>query len=260
MQDLAIRPFGLRKDPWLVRAGHVVLEQSGTLGERLAAVTDFVLLHGTTQSAAGWDRLAAALTTRGHRGWTVDLASSAELGSDGYGAEVRRQVPETVVSPVVVGHSGTGLLVPAAARALGARHQVWLAAIIPDGERSLLDEVSAAPSEIFNQEWLGKDPTTDPVLATYFLFHDCDLETLQWALTTLRSFLPEGPYREAVELSPAIPSTYVVGAQDRTIKPEWSRQEAGRRLSADVVEIDAGHCPHVSRPDELADVLGRLSG
>jgi len=72
--------------------------------------------------------------------------------------------------------------------------------------------------------------------------------------------LPERAYREAVELSPAIPSTYVVGAQDRTIKPQWSRQEAGRRLSDDVVEIDAGHCPHVSRPDGLADALGRLAG
>jgi hypothetical protein len=79
----------------------------------------------------------------------VDLASSTELAPDGYGAEVRRQVSETVVNPVVVGHSGTGLLVPAAARALGARPQGWLAAIIPDGQRSMLDEVSAAPSEIF---------------------------------------------------------------------------------------------------------------
>ncbi len=39
-------------------------------------------------------------------------------------------------------------VVPAAARALGARSQVWLAAIIPGGQRSMLDEVSAAPSEI----------------------------------------------------------------------------------------------------------------
>lgn len=38
------------------------------------------------------------------------------------------------------------------------------------------------------------DPTTDPVLATYFLFHDCDLATLRWALTTLRASLPRSFY------------------------------------------------------------------
>jgi len=172
---------------------------------------------------------------------------------------VRRQVPDAVVHPVVVAHSGTGLLLPAAARLLGAHRQVWLAVAIPDGRRDLLEEVSAAPAEIFNEEWLGQDPTNEPVLATYCLFHDGDLATLRWALSTLRLFYPERAYREPVVLAPEIASTYVVCSQDRTVKPDWSRQEAVRRLSADVVEIDAGHCPHVSRSDELADVLDMLS-
>lgn len=29
-------------------------------------MTDFVLVHGTTQSPAGWDRLASELRRRGH--------------------------------------------------------------------------------------------------------------------------------------------------------------------------------------------------
>src|SRR5487761_515434 len=62
----------------------------------------------------------------------------------------------------------------AAARLLGGRHQTWLGAIIPDGQRSLRDEVMATPTEMFNEEWLGKDPIKDPILAAYFLFHDCD--------------------------------------------------------------------------------------
>ena len=32
----------------------------------------------------------------------------------------------------------------------------------------------ARATDIFHRDWLGRDPTTDPVLATYFLFHDCD--------------------------------------------------------------------------------------
>jgi len=34
---------------------------------------EFVLVHGTTQSPAGWDRLAAALGARGHRVTAIDL-------------------------------------------------------------------------------------------------------------------------------------------------------------------------------------------
>lgn len=115
---------------------------------------------------------------RGHRSQTVDLARGDELSAEDYADEVRRQVPKTAAHPLVVAHSGAGLLLPAAARSLGAQRQVWLAASIPDGQRSLLEVVSAAPTDV-NAEWLGKDPTNDPVLATYFLLHDCDLATLQ---------------------------------------------------------------------------------
>ncbi|MQA04959.1 MAG: alpha/beta fold hydrolase [Streptosporangiales bacterium] len=112
---------------------------------------------------------------------------------------------------------------------------------------------------MFDLEWLGVDPTADPVLATYFLFHDCDLETLQWALTTLRLVAPERLYHEPVGLSPHIPSTYVVATADRTLRPEWCRAAAVDRLGAAVVEIDAGHCPHVSRPEGTAAILARVA-
>ncbi|TDD65235.1 alpha/beta hydrolase, partial [Actinomadura darangshiensis] len=199
------------------------------------------------------------LRGRGHRALVVDLTGDGERDAAGYAEEVSAQLPGDVDAPVVVAHSGAGIILPAVARRLGARHQVWLAAFVPDGRRGLLAEVSAAPGEVFNLEWLGKDPTSDPVLATYFLFHDCDLETLQWALTTLRLFVPERPYQEPVGLAPEIPSTYVVCAADRTLRPEWCRRAAGDRLGGAVVEIDAGHCPHVSRPAETAALLERAA-
>jgi pimeloyl-ACP methyl ester carboxylesterase len=34
---------------------------------------EFVLVHGTTQSPAGWDRLARALGAPGHRVRAIDL-------------------------------------------------------------------------------------------------------------------------------------------------------------------------------------------
>jgi pimeloyl-ACP methyl ester carboxylesterase len=58
---------------------------------------------------------------------------------------------------------------------------------------------------------------------------------------------------------PGVPSSYVVCAEDRTIQPEWSRRAARERLGIEAVELPGGHCPHVSRPGELAEVLAALA-
>ncbi|MGH7910275.1 MAG: alpha/beta hydrolase, partial [Candidatus Dormibacteraceae bacterium] len=142
---------------------------------------------------------------------------------------------------------------------LRARRQVWLAAFVPDGRRGLLEEVSVAPADIFNPEWIGKDPTSDPVLATHFLFHDGDLKTLTWALTTLRRFSPRTLSTEPIALAPGIPSAYVVAGQDRTLRPDWCGRQAAHRLHAELVEIQGGYCPHVSRAEELATILDDLA-
>ena len=126
-------------------------------------MADFVLVHGTTQAPQGWDRLVAALRSRGHRSIAVDLAGGDERSVAEYAEEVSRQVPADVNAPIVVAHSGTGPVLPATARLLDAQRQVWLAAIVPDGRRPLLEEIRSAPTEIFNPEWPGKDPTEDPV-------------------------------------------------------------------------------------------------
>jgi pimeloyl-ACP methyl ester carboxylesterase len=222
-------------------------------------VVDFVLLHGTTQAPDGWGRLVAALEARGHRGIAVDLAGDGDRPIAGYAGAVAGQVPSDLRAPIVVAHSGTGPVLPRVAQRLRARRQVWLAAIVPDGRHPLLTEIRSAPTNIFHPEWPGQDPTADPVLAAYFLFHDCDLATLRWALGTLRRFAPAALYTEPATLVPAVPSTYLVAARDRTLRPAWCRRAARERLAADVVEIDAGHCPHVSRPGELAAILDRLA-
>lgn len=222
-------------------------------------MTDIVLVHGTTQSPTGWDRLSEVLTGQGHRSHTVDLVPGGASTAAEYADLAAAQLPPGVTAPIVVAHSASGMLLPAIARRLGARHQVWVAAYVPDGRRSLFDEMTSAPTELFNPEWIGADPTADPLLAAYFLFHDCDLATLRWALGTVRLFAPASVYREPIDPAPEIGSTYLVGTADRTLRPGWCRRAAEDRLGLRPVEIDAGHCPHVSRPEETAAVIDRAA-
>ena len=158
-------------------------------------------------------------------------------------------------APVVVAHSAAGLLLPSVARRVDASHQVWLAAVIPDGTRSLLAEFANAPGEMFNDEWLGHDAVADPVLATHFLFHDCDLATLRWALGTLRRFVMRRMLSEPVARALDIRSTSIVATGDRTLRPSWSVAASRDRLGIEPRVIDAGHCPHVSQPSQVATII-----
>lgn len=225
-------------------------------------MTKFVLVHGTTQSPAGWDLLAAELRDRGHHVTAVDLPpGNQEWTPADYARHAAAQAGDSGERPVVVGHSGAGILLPDIAAAVNAATAVWLAAYVPDlaGGNSMLDDIKTQRDAMFHPEWVGVDPTSDPELALRFLFHDCDPQTQQWALGTLRLFNPGPVYQHAPGAMPAaIARAAIVPAADRTLRPEWMRQAARQRLGVEPAEIDAGHCPHVSQPQILADLLTAL--
>jgi pimeloyl-ACP methyl ester carboxylesterase len=219
---------------------------------------DLVLIHSTGQGAAGWDRLVRALAERARRAHAVELPSDPDLDDVGYAALVREQVGD-VESPIVLAHSGSGPLLPAAARALVAIHQVWLAAWVPDPARSFVDDVDANLDAAFDPGWVGKDPVEDDEAAIEFVYHDCDGDMLAWALSTRRPFVPEAVYDQRISLAPEIGSTYIVARYDRTIRPTWQRHMARTRLNVEPLEIGSGHCPNVSQPDRLAAILTEVA-
>lgn len=113
---------------------------------------------------------------------------------------------------------------------------------------------------MFNPEWLGKDPTKDDELARKFLFHDCSPEMTNWALSTMSLMFARQAILEVCPVStwPAVSSSYILSLDDKAIQPEWSRRAARERLGVDPIELPGGHCPYVSRPSDLADVLSAL--
>ena len=213
-------------------------------------------MHGTTQSPDGWRLLIEELGTIGHTAATIDLARFGERASaTEYGHAVVGALSGEKVD-VVVAHSGSGLLLPAIASAAQATMQVYLAAFVPDGSRSLMDEVNEDASAVFNADWVGADPISDYDVARNFLFHDCSPDVAEWAVTTLRAFMPISAYSEWVSRAPAIPAMSVVPDCDRTLRPEWMMAASRERLGIEPTIVPGGHCPHVSRPRDLARILG----
>ena len=88
----------------------------------------------------------------GHSAATTDLARFGErMSASEYGEAVAEELSAAKVD-VVVAHSGAGLLLPAIAGATDARLQVYLAAFVPNGYQSLMDELSDDPTRIFNAD------------------------------------------------------------------------------------------------------------
>jgi hypothetical protein len=142
--------------------------------------------------------------------------------------------------------------------------EVYIAALIPEVGHSFFDRMFSG-EDIFDREWMtgyedlrrSKDPaSTHSEFMRHHLFHDCPADTVN--SSWIKSSLPvnqiyEFPYPEG-RFSPRY-RHYVICGEDRSIHPRWQRL-AGRALcGVNETVIGTGHCPQISNPQVLADLL-----
>ena len=231
----------------------------------------FVLIHGSAENASGWDRVAARLRSRGHSVSAPDLPKERpEWRLDDYADEVARAAATATTTrgtqpAVVVAHSFSGVLLPLVARRIPCSRLVFLAAVIPEPRRSVRDQF-LADNVMFSGGWIAAGPLWFDVskrepLAREFLLHDCDEETIRAHLPSIAIWNTRNLVTEPVPFDawPDVPTASIVASLDRTLTPEWGRRTSRRVLGRDAIVVEAGHCPHVSRPDEVARLLETLA-
>ncbi|HEX8423160.1 MAG TPA: alpha/beta hydrolase [Pyrinomonadaceae bacterium] len=222
----------------------------------------FCLVNGSTQNPLCWKLLLPELEKRGHRTITPSLPVDEPSASGTKYAEVIARALEAAGDEVVlVGHSAAGMFIPLVPRLRPIQRLVYLAALIPKPGASIRDQLAAEP-DMLNPDWVatcraGNDPSANDEVAIEYLFHDCPPEALKVGLETRMRMYAEGAMTEIfpLEALPEVPSAYIVCADDRTISPDWSRRTARLRLGVEAVELPGGHCPYLSRPKQLAEVL-----
>lgn len=220
-------------------------------------------MHGSGQNASCWSRVADRLRARGHEIAAPDLPKrAADWGLDDYAA----RIAESVQGPrsVVVAHSLCGAFLPLVPRHRPCGRLVYLAAVIPEPGKSIRQQFQEDAS-MFDPAWIAAGPrwfdeSQRESLAREFLFHDADEETIGWALSTIENLDTARLVTEPAPFSawPDVPAASIVASADRTLAPEWCRQRSLRMSPEGAIEIPTGHCPQVSRPDWLADLLERL--
>ncbi len=230
-----------------------------------------VLVHGAWHGAWCWEPLVHELARHGVASTAVDLpghgASARSLGDlSGDAAEVAATLDRVGGPAVLVGHSyGGAVITVAAAGRDDLARLVYVTAFQLDAGEAVMDLALRRPEQ-GEVSLLGAavrprpDGTAvlDPDGCVPALYQDCDPATQAWAVARLGP-QPLATFTEPIEVAAwqSIPSTYVVCTADRAVLPSHQRFMAGR--ADEVIELDAGHSPFLSRPAQLAALLARTA-
>jgi pimeloyl-ACP methyl ester carboxylesterase len=228
-------------------------------------MTTFALVHGGYHGSWCWELLTPLLERAGHDVVVMDLPLEDSAATfDTYADVVWGSLADCDDDVVLVGHSYAGNTIPLVAARRPLRHLVYLCAMIPDIGRSLAEQLTdkmemlnpayerglSVLDEQLRQRW------TDLDIAREVFYGDCDEQFAHAALSRLR---PQSVYpaiqRCSLAEHPRVSTTYIVCSDDQMLRPEWSRQAAGDRLTAELIELPGHHSPFYSRPSVLADVL-----
>jgi pimeloyl-ACP methyl ester carboxylesterase len=209
----------------------------------------FALIHGAGDVGWYWHLAETELRGRGHHSVAPDLPIEDDTAGLSRYADVVIDAIGTRQNVAVVGQSFGGYVAPLVADRIHARLIVLVSGMVPRPGESAND--------MFRNTGWQPEPLEDTSPINVF-YHDVPPDLAQVALAHGRR-QSETPGAEPWPLAawPDVPTRAVVGLRDRFFRPGWLRTVIRDRLGIAPDEIDSGHCPALSRPRELADLLDR---
>jgi pimeloyl-ACP methyl ester carboxylesterase len=227
-------------------------------------MTTFVLVHGSYQGGWIWQRVASRLRALGHIVYAPTMEGCAErrhqlrpgIDTSTYVAEVADLLfYEDLRDVVLVGTSSGGMVVCGAAEAI--RHRVGRLVLVDalalfNGERTRDIVKRATPA---GAPTLASGPSRED--AEKGLFADLDAETRAWVLDRYTPH-PTGCSEIPVRLTDFWDQSWkatVIWCRNAVNPGEAHQRRAAARLGAKWFELDTGHYPMLSMPDELTMLL-----
>lgn len=235
----------------------------------VAPIGRVLLVHGAWHGAWCWERVIEALGRLGLRSEAIDLPGHGDsvepLGDLHRDADAVRARLDGIGEPtLLVGHSYGGTVITDAGDHDAVRALVYVCAFMPTAGQSTMEAFdsqapeNAPPSELPGCTRFTDDGSVmfldgDGVISTFY--EDCDPAAQRWALERLgrqsTASLTQAPRHLGWTSKP---TTYVVCTNDRAI-PAWQQRQMAQNADH-VIEIEASHSPFLSKPDELATLLG----
>ena len=219
-----------------------------------------LLVHGAMHTPWIFDSLRAQLALRGVDSHAVQLPSSspdsaAALGLHEDASTVRAAI-EAIDTPVVL-----------AAHSYGGVPATWAAAETPVGHLVYSAAFALRPG-VSMMEWMGgafppnwhRSPdglavkVGDPEQS---IFSGVDPAVTAQAVKRL-NWEGMGAFTQTLAAAPVnTPTTYIVATKDPALPP--AVQERWAADASHVARIPSGHSPHLSHPQQVADILAEVA-
>ena len=208
----------------------------------------FVLIHGAGDVGWYWHLVEAGLRARGHDTIAPDLPCDDDsAGLPEYTDTVTGAIGDRT-DLIVVAQSAGGFIAPLVCERVAVRLLILVAPMIP------------APGEAPADYWAHTrydEEVRDRYDDTIALFYqDVPPELAAEALDRARTQSEARMGRPSpLRAWPKVPTRVLIGRDDRLFPTHFLRRVARERLGITPDEIDGGHTPALSRPDELVERL-----
>lgn len=228
-----------------------------------APVTTFALIPGAGTDPRVYDLTVAALRALGHAAVAPPLPLDDE---DAHPSDHAAAVADAVADEadlVVVAQSLGAFAGPLVAARIPVRHLILLAPMIPQpGETAgqWWETTGHAPAIADILERHGPMRSWGPDAFADVFLHDVAPDVARES-ARFNGAPGAGMFTEPWPLTewPAVPTRVLVPRDDRLFPRDFQRRIARERLGQDIDEMDGGHLPMLSRPDELAARLVEIA-
>jgi pimeloyl-ACP methyl ester carboxylesterase len=225
-------------------------------------MTNFVLVHGSYQGGWIWQKVADRLRAAGHRVYHPSLDGCADrkgslrpgITTESHADEIANLLfYEDLKDVVLVGTSSGGMVVCRVAELM--RERVGRLALVDalallNGEK--IGDIVTRSTSVAVAGGLTRGPTPETS------FPDLGPEIRPWAVERYAPH-PIGIYEHPVRLdsfwAQQWPGSLVVWCRRAQNPGEVHQRRAAERLHAKWAELDTGHYPMLSMPEELTQLL-----
>jgi pimeloyl-ACP methyl ester carboxylesterase len=216
----------------------------------------YVLLHGAGSDSWYWHLVAPPLRELGHDVVTPDLPCDEDsAGIDDYAATVVEAIGKRN-DVVLVAQSLAGFTVPLVCERVPVDLVVLVAAMTPRAGESpgeWWDNTGQAEAKRAHAEREGRLDSDDPV---EMFLHDVPPDVAAESANHVRN-QSGTPFTQPRPMPPwpDVPTRFLLCRDDRFFPADFQRRVVKERLGITPDEMDGGHLPALSRPQELVERL-----